>query len=213
MSNLNTYYKFNNKTFINDFNKPFTRRIEILNLINSYKKNLIKEKTQLNNQIIKLPKLVQSNSHKDGLFFKKFNKNDFLNTKDKFDFSNLNFYLQNKNQTSRNNNLKNLKKITKTNKAYRNPNNNNKINTNTYRDINRIRIYKIKNLENNKGIEFKKANNEYCFIKKNYFSRKNKLNMDIFNLIKTNKLFFNQASTSRTTQNNDNNENNNDITK
>ena len=68
-------------------------------------------------------------------------------------------------------------------------------------------------MENNKVFEFKKANNEYCFIKKNYFSRKNKLNMDIFNLIKTNKLFFNQASTSRTTQNNDNNENNNDITK
>ena len=198
-------YKSNNKTFIDDFHKEIMRRVEILKLINSYKKNLIQ--TYTHNSAPKLPKLNQSNSHHN-ITFKKIEKNNFLRTnrnktnffdkKNNINYTNLNNIHQIKNKTFRNN-IKIPKKIER-NFYQKNQMNTNYFNsfnilsykTNSYKapntsSNNRIRIYKIKNLKNPKNVvdEFSKVNNEYCFLKHNYNVRKNNINMDIFNLLNT----------------------------
>ena len=211
MLDLNMNYKTNDKTLMCDFHKEIMRRVEIVKLINSYKKSLIQ--TYVHNSAPKLPKLNPSNSHYD-ITFKKMEKSNFLsNNRNKTNFfdkkNNINYRnLNNINQINqiKNKTFRNKIKIPK--KIERNFYQNNKMNINYFNSFNlmtyktnsylnkesntnsnnRIRIYKIKNLDNSKNVvdEFSKVNNEYCFLKKNYNVRKNNINMDIFNLLNTN---------------------------
>ena len=213
MSNLDISNKTKDKNFIDDSHKDIMRRIEILKLINSYKNNFIQ--TYAHNSPPRLPILNQSKSQYHNIF-KKVEKSNFLSNnrskknlldkKNNINYTDLNNIHQIKNKTFRN-------KIKIQKNIDRNYNQQNKINTNYFNSFNllpyniksysnkapntysnnRIRIYKIKNLENSKNIvdEFSKVNNEYCFLKKNYNIRRNNINMDIYNLInkKNNNIF------------------------
>ena len=190
------------KSFLNNAQKEIIRRIELINLIKTYKKNLIKTKTQSSS--LRLPKLSQSNSHRkitlkqhEKINLLKFKQKNNLGGK-KFNFDNLsdlnhqkeNHTFRNTIKSKKNTNLNNRNKL---NKNFNNsPSllyyNSNLKTTENINSNNRVRIYKIKNFENNKVIvdDFNKVNNEYFILKKNYYIRKNNVNMDIFNLINNN---------------------------
>ena len=190
------------KSFLNNAQKDIIRRIELINLIKTYKKNLIKTKTQSSS--LRLPKLSQSNSHRK-IILKQHEKTNLLKFKQKnnlggkkFNFDNLSDLNHQKESNTFRNTIKNKKNsnLNNRNKLNKNFNNSPSVlyynsNLKTTENINsnnRVRIYKIKNFENNKVIvdDFNKVNNEYFILKKNYYIRKNNVNMDIFNLINNN---------------------------
>ena len=190
------------KSFLNNAQKEIIRRIELINLIKTYKKNLIKTKTQSSS--LRLPKLSQSNSHRkitlkqhEKINLLKFKQKNNLGGK-KFNFDNLSDLNHQKENHTFRNTIKNKKNTNLNNRNKLNKNFNNSpsvlyynSNLKTTENINsnnRVRIYKIKNFENNKVIvdDFNKVNNEYFILKKNYYIRKNNVNMDIFNLINNN---------------------------
>ena len=190
------------KSFLNNAQKDIIRRIELINLIKTYKKNLIKTKTQSSS--LRLPKLSQSNSHRkitlkqhEKINLLKFKQKNNLGSK-KFNFDNLSDLNHQKESNTFRNTIKskkhtNLNNRNKLNKNFNNsPSvlyyNSNLKTTENINSNNRVRIYKIKNFENNKVIvdDFNKVNNEYFILKKNYYIRKNNVNMDIFNLINNN---------------------------
>ena len=190
------------KSFLNNAQKDIIRRIELINLIKTYKKNLIKTKTQSSS--LRLPKLSQSNSHRkitlkqhEKINLLKFKQKNNLGGK-KFNFDNLsdlnhqkeNHTFRNTIKSKKNTNLNNRNKL---NKNFNNsPSvlyyNSNLKTTENINSNNRVRIYKIKNFENNKVIvdDFNKVNNEYFILKKNYYIRKNNINIYIFNIINNN---------------------------
>ena len=202
MSDLKINNNIDSKSFLNNAQKEIIRRIELINLIKTYKKNLIKTKTQSSS--LRLPKLSQSNSHRkitlkqhEKINLLKFKQKNNLGSK-KFNFDNLsdlnhqkeNHTFRNTIKSKKNTNLNNRNKL---NKNFNNsPSvlyyNSNLKTTENINSNNRVRIYKIKNFENNKVIvdDFNKVNNEYFILKKNYYIRKNNVNMDIFNLINNN---------------------------
>ena len=191
--------KINTKTFLYDFNQELLRRIEIVNLIKTYKKNLINEKTK--SSTLRLPKLIQSNSNRN-FKSKKKEKINKLKTKQKtfLGESRINYdnFHQKKGEKFRNTvKTKANMKLNITNRNRRDKNSlnvlsfNQKSNTNENIDSNnRVRTYKIKNFENIKIIvdDFNKVNNDYFFLKKNHYIRKNNVNMDIFNLLGNNNI-------------------------
>jgi len=190
------------KSFLNKAQKEIIRRIELINLIKTYKKNLIKTKTQSSS--LRLPKLSQSISHRkitlkqhEKINLLKFKQKNNLGGK-KFNFDNLSDLNHQKESNTFRNTIKskknsNLNNRNKLNKNFNNsPSvlyyNSNLKTTENINSNNRVRIYKIKNFENNKVIvdDSNKINNEYFILKKNYYIRKNNVNMDIFNLINNN---------------------------
>ena len=202
MSDLKINNNIDSKSFLNNAQKEIIRRIELINLIKTYKKNLIKTKTQSSS--LRLPKLSQSNSHRkitlkqhEKINLLKFKQKNNLGSK-KFNFDNLSDLNHQKENHTFRNTIKNKKNTNLNNRNKLNKNFNNSpsvlyynSNLKTTENINsnnRVRIYKIKNFENNKVIvdDFNKVNNEYFILKKNYYIRKNNVNMDIFNLINNN---------------------------
>ena len=205
------------KSILNHVQKEIKRRIEIVNLIKTYKKNLIKTKTQ--NYSLRLPKLIQSNSHRS-ILLKQQEKINLLKSKQKnnlgakkFDFDNLSNLNHQKESHTFRNTIKNKKNMNLTNRNKFNKNFNNSPSvlyynpnfktTENVNSNNRVRIYKIKNLENNKVIvdDFNKVNNEYFILKKNYYIRKNNVNMDIFNLLSNNNYNIFNHTISKTPKN------------
>ena len=201
------------KNFLLDFQKSIFRRIQIVNLIKKYKKNSIKNRTQ--SMTMRLPRLSLSNSHRK-IIFKRINKNplNIKNSKEKLvnnDLTNIHEFNK-ENRTFRNivkirKNEFNIFTRNKKNKNYNNsknifsPKELNSKTTYNMNSNNRVRLYKIKNFENNKSLinEFSKVNNEYFVMRKNYYIRKNNINKDIFNLINKNnqeKLFYQTMSKS-----------------
>ena len=208
------------KTFLNDFQDELIRRIKVINIIKSYKKNLIKAKAP--NYTVRLPKLLQNHSHKN-IFFEKIDNINSLKIKHRDNFRETKTFFEDPTNLGEKNKKKNLtarrivtieKKIGLNNISNRNHRNKNYINSkipkntfscisnsNTAENIysnNRMRIYKIKNFENNKNLvdDFNKVNNEYFVMKKNYYVRKNNINKDIFNLLNIdNSSLFHQTMT------------------
>ena len=209
--------KIDSKSFLNNAQKEIMRRIELINLIKTYKKNLIKTKTQSSS--LRLPKLSQSNSHRkitlkqhEKINLLKFKQKNNLGGK-KFNFDNLSDLNHQKESNTFRNTIKNKKNTNLNNRNKLNKNFNNSpsvlyynSNLKTTENINsnnRVRIYKIKNFENNKVIvdDFNKVNNEYFILKKNYYIRKNNVNMDIFNLINNNNYNIFNHTLSKTPKN------------
>ena len=205
------------KSILNHVQKEIKRRIEVVNLIKTYKKNLIKTKTQ--SYSLRLPKLIQSNSHRS-ILLKQQEKINLLKSKQKnnlgakkFDFDNLSNLNHQKESNTFRNTIKNKKNMNLTNRNKFNKNFNNSPSvlyynpnfktTENVNSNNRVRIYKIKNLENNKVIvdDFNKVNNEYFILKKNYYIRKNNVNMDIFNLLSNNNYNIFNHTISKTPKN------------
>ena len=205
------------KSFLNNAQKEIIRRIELINLIKTYKKNLIKTKTQSSS--LRLPKLSQSNSHRkitlkqhEKINLLKFKQKNNLGSK-KCNFDNLSDLNHQKESNTFRNTIKskkntNLNNRNKLNKNFNNsPSllyyNSNLKTTENFNSNNRVRIYKIKNFENNKVIvdNFNKVNNEYFILKKNYYIRKNNVNMDIFNLLSNNNYNIFNHTISKTPKN------------